>query len=90
MTLARARLWAIAALPLGYGVNVAPPTTLDPAQLAPLLTCFGASVAGALVTATGERASRRCLGAAAASGALVAVEQLLVRPGARPPPWRHP
>ena len=33
MTLARARLWAIAVLPLGavlwYGVNVAPPTTLD-------------------------------------------------------------
>lgn len=91
MTLARARLWAIAALPLGavlwYGVNVAPPTTLDPAQLAPLLTCFGASVAGALITATGARASRRCLGAAAASGALVAVVQVFVGPGGRAMPY---
>jgi hypothetical protein len=79
------------ALPLGavlwYGVNVALPTTPDAAQLAPLLTCLGASIAGALVTVTGERASRRCLGAAAASGALVSVVQVFVGPGGRALPY---
>lgn len=80
MTPVRQRLAAVAALPIGamlwYGVNVAPSSTRDPAQLAPLLTCLVASVAGAFVTATGKHASRRCLGAAAATGALVAVVQM--------------
>ncbi len=82
---------AVAALPLGailwYGVNVDPSATHDLEELTPLLVCLVASVAGALVTATGERASRRCLGSAAAAGALVGVVQVLASPGGRVLPY---